>query len=189
MMDIDIDEGMSSRSQIRSHNTRIFAPNPLVSNSSNSGTTSAGQRSPSICEAELFKEHPDWFEAIEIDITRMERFTEADHRRHFSDAYLSSIPKRRRRWLMATPDRVPILQPSLPHAIVNILHRSIMSSNLTNRNLNTLLESLANDTDFQAAYEEFLKTAVNERLKSDDDFCPCRYKYTKEYFDPPTDTD
>lgn len=125
--------------------------------------------------------HPEWIPFIEQDINRM-----TDQRNRylrFSDAYLSSIPKKRRRALAATPERIPVLHPSSSRAIAEILRRSILNSNWPGHNLDVILESLANDKGVQEAYEEFIKGAIRARLELDSDFNPSKHKHTKIYFD------
>jgi hypothetical protein len=181
MMDIDIDE-TSSQTQPRAHEARSSSSHAYVSNSPSRDARFQEQNRASNSRTKVLLRHPDWIPIIESDISRME--TNRDNHARFSDAYLSSIPKKRRRVLMATPDRVPILRPSSYQAIIDILRRSIMNSTAPiNNNLDRLLETLASDTELQNAYEEFIKAEVNKRLKADSDFSPSRYKHTKEYFE------
>lgn len=135
---------------------------------------------------EVMRNHPDWLPIIEADINFMEQQlgSGVGGPPYFSDAYLSSVPRKRRRLLTTTPERVLILQPSPSEAITNLLRRSVISSNISTDIgvLDPMLNSIANDTDLWAAYEEHIKSAVEARLRSDCDYKPENFENSRRYF-------
>jgi len=176
MMDIDIDEGPSSHSR-PIEDRSIPTPRP-----SSSRTSSDIDRDQLV---QALHNHLDWIPIIESDILVMEQnqFTNTNNQPVFSDAYLSSIPRKKRRILAANPERVLILQPSPSEAIANLLRRAFSSSNLSETDsMDQILGSISRDSEVQCAYEDYIKMAVESRLKSDNDFCPLKFENSSKYF-------
>lgn len=203
MMDIDIDDNSSSQSESRYQDARESSSpsatsstvQPLGGPSSSrqatnyrpepSRASSSSRRYNHNQLVEVMQNHPDWIPIIEADINIMDQHNNSASGGppYFSDAYLSSIPRKRRRLLTATPDRVLILQPSPSQAITNLLRRAILSSSSSNvESLDPVLNSIANDSDLQAAYEDYIKSAVEARLRSDYDYCPEKFENSSKYF-------
>lgn len=117
MMDIDIDDSSSSQSDRYQdardtpadgmasavHHTHHFS-NPSTSLQGASSSGQSTQATPAARFnrnqlAEVLQTHPEWIPVIEADINIMEQQTRATNNVNpppFSEAYLSSIPKRRR---------------------------------------------------------------------------------------------
>lgn len=179
MMDIDIDYGPSTTSSRRQEPAgETITP---TASSSRSITTSALSTNEKLVQA--MKNHPDWVPIIEADIRSMERDHNNRRQHYFSDAYLTSIPRKRRRLLQTGPDTVPILQPASSEAITNLLRRAITSSaSSPGGSLDHILATISNDSSVQAAYEEYIKSAVEARLRSDYDYCPEKFENSSKYF-------
>lgn len=130
------------------------------------------------------KSHPDWIYIIEADIKVIEQQRRTNENQHFfSDAYLSSIPRKKRRLLIMRPEDKPILQASPLRAISNLLRRAITNSEVSiDGSLNHILEDISSDQELQGAYEEFLRSAVEGRLKNDTNYCPNKFKNSRRYF-------
>lgn len=205
MMDIDIDDSSSSRSESRyqdareSHSPITLSsqqPNvrPSSSQSQQSAQPSNSRGSASSNSAvkynrhhlvDVMQNHPDWIPIIEADINIMEQSQNSSisNQPFFSDAYLSSIPRKRRRLLTASSDRVLILQPSPSQAITNLLRRAIINSSSSSPDsLDRVLGSISSDSDLQAAYEDYIKSAVEARLRSDYDYSPQKFENSSKYF-------
>ena len=208
MMDIDIDDSSSShpessryhdardsvaasqaqtvtsRPLSSSHPARVQEQSPTSGHSGNTGASTPRVVYTREQIMQVLQNHPSWIPIIEADINYMEQQSRSivNCPPYFSDAYLSSVPRKRRRLLTATPDRVLILHPSPSQAIVNLLRRAIVSSNLPTDPQDHLLTSIANDQDLQDAYEDYLKAAVEARLKTDYDYCPEKFENSSKYF-------
>lgn len=129
----------------------------------------------------VMRNHPDWLPIIEADINLMER--QATIRPTFSDAYLNSISRKRRRLLTISSDRIDTLQPSPSQAISSLLRRAITSSGVPGvESLDQVLLSISSDTELQSAYEDHIKTTVEARLRSDPDYCPQKFENSSKYF-------
>lgn len=128
--------------------------------------------------------HPEWLPIIEADIDRMERQNRNKPAPpYFSDAYLSSVPKKRRRLLSANMERVPILQPSSAQAVSSLLRRAIRNSEAHHvEPIDTILESLSSNADILSSYEEYLNDSVAARLKRDEDYKPEKFVNCSKYF-------
>jgi len=209
MMDIDIDDA-SSRSDSPYHDASDLqrpsaaqepstsqqpAPSVSMHPSSSSGVRSNINRSASAQQSTysdqhigiVLNEHPDWIPIIQADINYMERQLSASCApQYFSDAYLSAIPRKRRRLLTATPDSVLVLQPSPSEAISNLLRRAVNSSSVrvNAQSLEPILSSIAEDAQLQEAYEDHVKSEVEARLKSDEDYNPEKFENSNKYFSP-----
>lgn len=203
MMDIDIDDSSSSQSESRyqdardsqspstlqssarstNNSTQAFIPQPARSQGSSS--SNIGTRYNRQQLVEVIQSHPDWIPIIEADIGVMEQqqIANSNSQPFFSDAYLSSIPRKRRRLLASNSNQVLILQPSPSNAIANILRRAISSSSSPNtESLDQILSAISSDQNLQSAYEDYIKTAVEARLKSDYDYCPEKFENSSKYF-------
>lgn len=205
MMDIYIDDG--SNSQLPRHQDRgASSPSATVSatNSPSAAASSSRPDDPTSDRnrrqdhpgvgsssstrynherlTEVMQSHLDWIPIIEADINLMENQPVASNQPYFSDAYLSSIPRKRRRLLTATPDRVLILQPS-SEAIGNVLRRAITSSGVNGSELTEqVLTLIIEDAQLQSAYDDYVKSAVEVRLRSDCDYCPSKFENSSKYF-------
>lgn len=203
MMDIDIDDSSSSQSESRyqdaaeSHSpaaTLVVRQTERMQTSDRLAAAQAGSSRSSLTQTrtpdhgqimEMMRSHPEWVPIIEADITAMQQQqpVSASHQPFFSDAYLSSIPRKRRRLLRANPERVLILQPSPSQAISNLLRRAIASSNTSITNpMEQVLDDVSADVELQQAYEEYIKSAVETRLRSDYDYCPEKFENSSKYF-------
>lgn len=204
MMDIDIDDNYSSQSESTYQDARELQSNATTSasQSQNNASSALGQSSGSQEQSqivgssgsgvtytheqlsEILQNHPDWIPVIEADIRFMERQRSMTSPvpAYFSDAYLASIPRKRRRLLISNPETVLILQPSPSQAILNLLKRAIASSNLSMSQQDQLLAGIANDQELQNAYELYLKSAVEERLRTDEDYSESKYRNSSKYF-------
>lgn len=201
MMDIDIDDSSSSQSEPRYQDAwDSNSPHGHSSSSHRSSMPQAGHSRDQESELsnsnlrgfdrnqliEAMHNHPDWLPIIEADISTMEQQQQSssnNSQQFFSDAYLSCIPRKRRRLLTATPDRVLVLQPQPSTAITNILRRAITNSTTSNiDSLDQIIDTISNDLDLQRAYEDYIKSAIELRLKSDDDFSPQRFENSSKYF-------
>lgn len=204
MMDIDIDDSSSSQSESRYQDAReshspagaTATRNESISRSMNVPSQPAthsrdvprSSGSSQTCDRRrlqsIMQNHPDWIPIIEADINLMESQTTINSGQPaFSDAYLSSIPRKRRRLLTTSSDRVLILQPSPSQAISNLLRRAITSSSASDiESLDQVLLSISSDADLQSAYEDYIKTAVEARLMSDFDYCPQKFENSSKYF-------
>lgn len=207
MMDIDIDDSSSSHSGSRyqdaseapcqsnaptqDHCSRTQsdkpAATPQAGHSRNQIELSSAPGSDHAGLVEVMQNHPEWVPIIEADISTMQQqqrqSTATSSQQIFSDAYLSSIPRKRRRLLRTNPERVLILQPSPSQAISNLLRRAISSSSTTSmESLDQVLGSISNDSELQGAYEDYIKSAVEARLKSDYDYCPKKFENSSRYF-------
>lgn len=203
VMDIEIDDSSSSQSESRYHDARESqSPNVTTTQNNNDSNRSTSlpthqvyyrdssrplERTPTSDRRRLetiLQNHPDWISIIEADINFMEsRTASSNNQRAFSDAYLSSIPRKRRRVLTTSPDRVPVLHASPSQAISNLLRRAITNTNVPNvESLDQILISISSDADLQTAYEDYIKTAVMARLTSDSDYCPQKFENSSKYF-------
>lgn len=111
----------------------------------------------------VMQNHPDWIPIIESDIATMDKHLESNLSNLilFSDAYLSSIPKKRRRVVM--PKHEGIIAYNLPaqQAITYLLQRAISSSSLCNTSsVDDILSSVAADKGLQSAYERHLQSVA-----------------------------
>lgn len=204
MMDIDIDDDSSTHSDARYHDasenqrptelaSRHFQSSLLTEPSTSRQVHQInGQQQVSRIDgrelSQILQNHPDWLPIIEADIEQMERqMRQGDlSPSHFSDAYLNAIPRKRRRLLAASPDRVLILQPSPSQAITNLLKRAVTNSNVRSdiTSLDPMLRAVTEDPELQVAYEEHIKSAVEARLKQDEDYEPEKFENTSKYFGP-----
>lgn len=198
MMDIDIDDSSSSQSESRYQDARdSHSPSVATVQSSSRPTSGTSQtfvpqpgRSSSSNRysrqqlVEVMQNHPDWIPIIEADIGVLEQqIADNNSQPFFSDAYLSSIPRKRRRLLASNSNRVLILQPSPSQAIANLLRRAILSSSSFNMDsLDQVLGTISSDQNLQTAYEDYIKTAVEARLRSDYDYCPEKFEHSSKYF-------
>lgn len=205
MMDIDIDDSSSSQSESRyqdardsqspstsasqssarptANSSRAFIPQPTRPQGSSSSDMSSRYNRQQLVE--VMQSHPDWIPIIEADIGVMEQqqVANSNGQPFFSDAYLSSIPRKRRRLLASNSDQVLILQPSPSQAISNLLRRAISSSSSHNtESLDQVLGTISGDPNLQDAYEDYIKTAVEARLRSDYDYCPQKFENSSKYF-------
>lgn len=204
MMDIDIDDSSSSQSESRyqdapeSHSPACTSGTRMNERPQTVGRATSAQAGSSQSTAhlaqtrtpeyghiiEVMQSHPEWVPIIEADIdTMQQQSASSSHQPFFSDAYLSSIPRKRRRLLRANPERVLILQPSPSQAISNLLRRAIASSNTSSVGpIEQILDEISEDVELQHAYEDYIKSAVETRLKSDYDYCPEKFENSSKYF-------
>lgn len=133
----------------------------------------------------IMSAHPDWVPIIEADIKSMEQHRRNNVQQHyFSNAYLSSIPRKRRRLLTKNTDDVLILHPSPSHAITNLVRRAITNSDVApiEGSLDQILVDVSSDPELQNAYDEFIRGAVESRLRCDSDYCPTKFENSRRYF-------
>lgn len=133
----------------------------------------------------IMNTHPDWIPIVEADIKLMEQQRRNHvHQHHFSNAYLSSIPRKKRRLVTKNADDLLILHPSPSHAITNLVRRAITSAEVTpiDGSLDRILENVSSDPELQQAYDEFLRGAVESRLRCDSEYCPTKFENSRRYF-------
>lgn len=201
LVDIDVDDSQSSQSNSRYHDPKDI---PQASGSC-STSAGSGQSQPTASGSsglgnlnDILRDHRDWIPIVEADMRLMEVQLQqcqqrpegqlnvsSDGQTRFSNAYISSVPKKRRRLLVSSSDRVLILQPSASEAISNLLRRAIESSGLGasgSSSLDSILQEISRDPEIQAAYDDYLKSTVEARLRSDNDYCPKKFEHSGKYF-------
>lgn len=120
----------------------------------------------------------DWVPIITRDIQKQRR---QGLQRPFSDGYLSSLPKKKRK---TNNSQGLNLMQNTSTLLPNVLQRAISISDVRPNSSSTVEEicqGASNDPSLVSGLDEEIKNVVNERINSDEDYDPQRFCLTNNY--------